>query len=41
MRIAAFELDGVDHTFRRGLPYTTGQDSAPDDLEIIAVPPAN
>lgn len=37
---AAFELDGVDYTFRRGLPYPTGSDGAPDGLEIIALAPA-
>ncbi|GHE66289.1 N,N-dimethylformamidase beta subunit family domain-containing protein [Streptomyces capitiformicae] len=38
--IAAFELDGVDYTFRRGLPYPTHVDGAPDGLEIIAMTPA-
>ncbi|MGR6999415.1 N,N-dimethylformamidase beta subunit family domain-containing protein [Yinghuangia aomiensis] len=38
--IAAFELDGADYTFRRGLPYPTGADGAPDNLEIIAMAPA-
>ena len=39
-RIATFELDGVDYTFRHGLPYATGIDGAPEDLEIIALAPA-
>jgi hypothetical protein len=39
-RIATFELDGVDYTFRQGLPYATGIDGAPENLEIIALAPA-
>ncbi|MEZ7124737.1 N,N-dimethylformamidase beta subunit family domain-containing protein [Nonomuraea sp. AD125B] len=38
--IAAFELDGCDYTFRRGLPFPTGSDGTPDNLEIIAMCPA-
>jgi hypothetical protein len=38
--IASYEVDGVDFTFRRGLPYPTGADGAPDDLEILALAPA-
>lgn len=38
--IAAFELDGVEYTFRRGLPYPTHEDGAPDSLEILAMAPA-
>lgn len=38
--IAAFEVDGCDYTFRYGLPYATGADGAPEDLEIIAMAPA-
>ncbi|SOC46570.1 hypothetical protein SAMN05892877_12334 [Rhizobium subbaraonis] len=38
--VAAFELDGVDYTFRKGLPYATGSDGAPANLEIIAMAPA-
>jgi hypothetical protein len=38
--VAAFELDGCDYTFRRGLPFPTGADGAPEDLEIIAMCPA-
>lgn len=38
--IAAFEVDGCDYTFRFGLPYATGADGAPEDLEIIAMAPA-
>ncbi|MEV7006144.1 N,N-dimethylformamidase beta subunit family domain-containing protein [Streptosporangium sp. NPDC051022] len=38
--VAAFEVDGVEYTFRRGLPYATGEDGAPDGLEILAMAPA-
>ncbi|MGW5111227.1 N,N-dimethylformamidase beta subunit family domain-containing protein [Nocardia sp. NPDC004123] len=37
---AAFELDGVDYTFRKGLPYPTFEDGAPETLEILALAPA-
>lgn len=39
-RIASFEVDGVDYTFRDGLPYPTHRDGAPADLEILAMVPA-
>lgn len=35
--IAAFELDGVEYTFRHGLPYPTYEDGAPESLEIVAM----
>jgi hypothetical protein len=35
--LAAFELDGVEYTFRRGLPWPTFEDGAPDSLEILAM----
>lgn len=38
--IAAFELDGVDYTFRNGLPYPTHTDGAPESLQILAMTPA-
>ncbi len=38
--IAAFEMDGLDYTFRYGLPYPTGSDSPPETLEILAMTPA-
>ena len=38
--VAGFEMDGVDFTFRKGQPYATGVDGAPEDLEIIAMAPA-
>ena len=35
------EVDGIEYTFRYGLPYPTGEDGAPvDDLEILALAPA-
>jgi hypothetical protein len=39
-RIASYEVDGVDYTFRDGLPYPTFKDAAPADLEILAMVPA-
>jgi hypothetical protein len=38
--VAAFEVDGVEYTFRKGLPYPTFEDSAPPDLAILAMCPA-
>lgn len=38
--LAAFEVDSVEYTFHRGLPYPTGEDGAPDGLEILALCPA-
>ncbi|MFK0007802.1 N,N-dimethylformamidase beta subunit family domain-containing protein [Paenarthrobacter sp. NPDC090520] len=38
--VAAFEVDGVDYTFRKGLPYATGEGGAPENLEILAMTPA-
>jgi hypothetical protein len=38
--VVGFEVDGVDYTFRHGLPYPTGEDDAPDTLEILALAPA-
>jgi len=36
-RIFAYEVDGVDFTFRHGLPYPTFTDGAPEGLEILAM----
>ena len=33
-----YESDGVDYTFRSGLPYPTGEDGAPDELDILPAP---
>jgi hypothetical protein len=38
--IAAYEVDGVNYTFRDGLPYPVGDDGAPENLEIVAMAPA-
>lgn len=38
--VAAFEMDSVEYTFRKGLPYPTGEDGAPSNLEILALAPA-
>ena len=35
--VAAFEVDGVEYTFRKGLPYPTFEDHPPEDLEILAM----
>lgn len=40
VNLATFELDSVEYTFRRGLPYPTFEDGAPDTLEILAMAPA-
>lgn len=37
--LVGFETDGVDYTFRHGLPHPTGDDGAPDHLEILALTP--
>jgi hypothetical protein len=37
--LVAYEADGVDYTFRNGLPYPTGEDGTPDGLEILALTP--
>jgi hypothetical protein len=39
-RIFGYEVDGVDYTFRGGLPYPTGADGTPDTVEILAMTPA-
>ena len=38
--LVGYEVDGVDYTFRHGLPYPTGDDGTPDALEILALSPA-
>jgi len=35
--IFGYEVDGLDYGFRHGLPYPTGDDGAPDGIEIIAM----
>jgi len=36
-KVFGFEVDGVDFTFRNGLPYPTFTDGAPEGLEILAM----
>ena len=36
-KVFGYEVDGVDFTFRQGLPYPTGSDGAPENLEILAM----
>ncbi len=33
-------MDGLDYTFRYGLPYPTREDGAPDGITILAMAPA-
>jgi hypothetical protein len=39
-RIFGYEVDGLDYTFRDGLPYPTGRDGAAADIAILAMAPA-
>jgi hypothetical protein len=36
-RIFGYEVDGLDYTFRHGLPYPSGADPVPEGLEILAM----
>ena len=36
-RIFGYEVDGLDYTFRHALPYPSGEDPAPEGLEILAM----
>ncbi len=36
-RILGYELDGLDYTFKDGLPFPTPRNAVPDGLEIIAM----
>jgi hypothetical protein len=38
--IFGYEVDGLDYTFRDGLPYPTGRDGAATDIDILAMAPA-
>ncbi len=38
--IFSYEVDGLDYTFRYGLPYPTGEDGAPTEVSILAMSPA-
>ena len=37
--LVGYETDGVAYTFRRGLPFPTGEDGTPKHLEILALTP--
>ena len=39
-RILGYEVDGLDYTFRRGLPYPVPVEGAPETIEILAMAPA-
>lgn len=39
--IFRYELDGLDYTFRRGLPYPTHADGAPESVQILGMAPAS
>lgn len=38
--IFSYEVDGLDYTFRYGLPFPTGADGAPASVSILAMAPA-
>jgi hypothetical protein len=38
--IFSYEVDGLDYTFRHGLPYPTHADGAPQGVTILAMAPA-
>ena len=38
--VVGYECDGCDFTMRDGLPYPTGADGSPTDLQILALAPA-
>ncbi|MGJ9411937.1 N,N-dimethylformamidase beta subunit family domain-containing protein [Aeromicrobium sp. CF4.19] len=35
--VFSYEVDGLDYVFRDGLPYPSGTDGAPENLQIIAM----
>ena len=39
-RIFAYEVDGLDYTFRLGLPYPVPVEGQPETIEILAMAPA-
>jgi hypothetical protein len=39
--IIAYEVDGCEFTLRDGLPYATGAEGTPKDMEILATSPAH
>jgi len=36
-RIFAYEVDGLDYVIRQGLPYPSGEEQVPDNLEILGL----
>jgi hypothetical protein len=36
-RIFAYEVDGLDYVIRGGLPYPSGSEQVPDDIQILAL----
>jgi hypothetical protein len=36
-RIFAYEVDGLDYVIRDGLPYPSGAEQVPDDIQILAL----
>ncbi len=38
--IFAYEVDGLDYTFRHGLPYPIPIEGQPDTIAILAMSPA-
>jgi hypothetical protein len=38
--IFGYEVDGLDYTFRHGLPFPTGADGAPEAVQILCMTPA-
>ncbi|SFQ13474.1 hypothetical protein SAMN03159463_05741 [Mesorhizobium sp. NFR06] len=36
-KVFGYEVDGCDYTFRNGLPFATGSDGAPPEMEILAM----
>jgi N,N-dimethylformamidase beta subunit-like, C-terminal len=39
-KVFGYEVDGIDYVIRHGLPAATGEDGAPEGVEIIAMAPA-
>ena len=39
-KVFGYEVDGLDHVIRHGLPSPTHEDGAPEGIEIIALAPA-
>ncbi|MBC6439344.1 MAG: hypothetical protein GDA49_02805 [Rhodospirillales bacterium] len=39
-RVFGYEVDGLDHIVGDSLPFPTGEDGAPEGIEILAMGPA-